>query len=236
MLNLGVELPVSHWGWTMFRLVAASRQLVRPQLRLHRRALKISETLRTKGQDAMPKFWVKKMRTMFSAFDVDGDGYVGESDFELWYQRTTKAIPDMPKTRAEMLRTQMYRIWVDYFNDGESPMPGHRVTEEDYIKAMYRVLQQPKLRDSIDRAHGYLFDAVDVNQDGQITLDEHIKYCEALGLRAQAAITSFCAIDQVVDDGVITRDETTSAARDFFLNTSDETRPSKYFMGPLKEE
>ena len=74
-----------------------------------------------------------------------------------------------------------------------------------------------------------------MNQDGQITLDDHIKYCEALGLGALAAITSFCAIDQV-NDGVITRDETTSAAREFFLNTSDETRPSKYFMGPLKEE
>ena len=220
----------------MFRLVAASRQLVWPQLRLHCRALKISGPLRTKGRDAMPEFWVRKMRTMFSAFDVDRDGFVGESDFELWYQRTTKAIPDMPKTRAEMLRTQMYRIWVDYFNDGESPMPGHKVTEEDYTKAMYRVLQQPKLRDSVDRAHGYLFDAVDVNQDGQITLDEHIKYCEALGLGAEAAITSFCAIDQVVDDGVITRDETTSAARDFFLNTSNEASPSKYFMGPLKGE
>lgn len=220
----------------MFRLVAASRQLVRPQLRLHCRTLKISGPLRTEGRDAMPEFWVRKMRTMFSVFDVDRDGFVGESDFELWYQRTTKAIPDMPKTRAEMLRMQMYRIWVDYFNDGESPTSCHKVTEDDYIKAMYRVLQQPKLRDSVDRTHGYLFDAVDVNQVGQITLDEHIKYCEALGLGAKAAITSFCAIDQVVDDGVITRDETTSAARDFFLNTSDETSPSKYFMGPLKRE
>ena len=224
----------------MYRLVGAVRRVLRPQVlparySQHARTLTVSgPTWAKKGRDAMPEFWVRKMKTMFSAFDVDGDGYVGEGDFEAWYQRTLKVIPDMPKTRAEMLRAQMYRVWVDYFNDGESPMPGHKVSEENYIEAMRRALQNPRLRDAIDKPHRYFFDAVDVNQDGQITLEEHILCCETLGLGAEAAIASFCAIDQNVD-GVITREEVTSAARDFFTNTSDETSPSKFFMGPLKE-
>ena len=52
------------------------------------------------------------------------------------------------------------------------------------------------------------FDAVNVNQDGQIMLDEHILSCEVIDLTgATAAIILFCAIDQTGDGVVYTHEE-----------------------------
>ena len=47
------------------------------------------------------------------------------------------------------------------------------------------------------------FDAVNVNQDGQIMFDKHSLSCEVVYLtEATAAIILFCAIDHT-DDGVV---------------------------------
>ena len=77
------------------------------------------------------------------------------------------------------------------------------------------------------------FAVLDLNQDGVISKTEHRRFFEAREhFNPNGAIVAFSAIDTDMD-GFITRDEYVEAAMEFIFNFSDETKPSKHFIGPL---
>lgn len=76
-----------------------------------------------------------------------------------------------------------------------------------------------------------MFQAIDKDKSGEITVEEFKLFFEVLGLNDQDAILAFKAIDSN-DDGKISQKEFVRHGRDFFL-TEDEERISKYFFGQL---
>ena len=80
-----------------------------------------------------------------------------------------------------------------------------------------------------------LFDAIDTNKNGKISVNEFKEYftIAAPGVSEAEVIYSFNTID-TNKDGVISREEFMAAAEDFFCGV-EETELSKVFLGRLVE-
>ena len=76
-----------------------------------------------------------------------------------------------------------------------------------------------------------LFDAVDTDANGVISLKEFEVYFECIGVGKEHAKASFDAID-ANHDGKISRDEFANAFIEFLCN-NDPAHPSTLFFGPL---
>ena len=94
-------------------------------------------------------------------------------------------------------------------------------------------LAQSKAR--FDKSHSLMFDAIDTNKSGQISLKEFKEYFRITAPSvSEAEITcSFNTIDSN-KDGVISREEFMAAAEDFFCGV-EGIEVSKVFLGRLVE-
>ena len=78
-----------------------------------------------------------------------------------------------------------------------------------------------------------LFDAIDTNKDGHISVEEFKVYLTLIapGVEEDEIVHSFDVID-ADKNGEISREEFLAAAQDFLLGV-EETELSKAFLGPL---
>lgn len=76
-----------------------------------------------------------------------------------------------------------------------------------------------------------MFQAIDKDHSGEISIEEYKLFFRCLGLTEEAAAISFAVIDRN-GDGKLSMKEFVKLGRDFFLN-EDESCASKMFWGPL---
>ena len=113
--------------------------------------------------------------------------------------------------------------------------PDYKVTESMYIEKFFNVVNKEGAEGMMRKEWQNNFVVMDTDQDGKISKAEHQCFFEALyrkQMDPNGAIVAFSAIDKDMD-GVISCDEYVEAGMEFFFNLSDETKPSKYFFGPL---
>ena len=219
-------------GQSVARIVAPCFQ---QQAALRAPYFRTEESYSTKAKDLrklMPEFWIMKMKTGFAYHDVDGDGYITEKDFTAWIKEMALLFPNMNEEHKKILETKPRRLWGDLL-DGAGKGPDHKVTESMYIENIFRAISKDGAEEVVRKHWLDNFDVMDVDQDGVISKAEHRLFFEARKhIDPNSAIVAFSAIDQDMD-GRITRDEYVKAGMEFFLNFSDETKPSKHFFGPL---
>ena len=114
--------------------------------------------------------------------------------------------------------------------------PGVKIPlEEAAKKASETILSMSpaKRKASIKVGHNLLFDAIDTNKDGHISMKEFKVYFDVIapGTSEAEAAHSFNTID-TNKNGEISREEFMSAAEDF-LHGVEETELSKVFFGCL---
>lgn len=109
--------------------------------------------------------------------------------------------------------------------------PGVKINLEQFIQLMADTEEKDSRPATGREAMSVLFDAVDTDADGVISLKEFEVYFDAMGVGKKHAKASFNAIDSD-SDGRISRDEFMSTALDFF-NSTDPAHPSALFFGPL---
>ena len=200
-------------------------------------ALKIREGRyqSTKAKDLktiIPEFWIMKMKTAFTYHDVDGDGYITEKDFVIWAKQMEKLFSNMSKEQKEKLEGVQSRVWKELLG-GRGKGPDYKVTESLFIERFFNVVNKDGAEDNMRREWRDVFEVMDLNQDGVISKNEHRQFFEARkNVDPNGAIVAFSAMDKNMD-GRITCDEYVSAGVEFFFNLTDETKPSKYFFGPL---
>ena len=106
-------------------------------------------------------------------------------------------------------------------------------TEYMFIEKFGNVVSKEGAEDKMRKEWRDVFEVMDLNQDGVITKNEYRLFFEARkNVDPNGAIVAFSAIDKDMD-GKITCDEYVNAGVEFFFNFADETKPSKYFFGPL---
>ena len=184
-------------------------------------------------KSVLPKLWVSKMKTVFAWLDVDGDGYIRERDFEVWEKEMTKLFPDMREEQREVLVSNRNAIWNDLMG-GKGKGPENKFTEDMYMERLFYFTTQEGSEDKLKKEWGKSFMVMDINKDGVISKSEHRLFFHSCGKPDPiGAIVAFTAIDENMD-GLITRDEFVKAGTEFFINFTDETKPSNYMFGPLK--
>ena len=180
----------------------------------------------------IPEFWIMKVKTAFAYHDVDGDGYITEKDFAYWAERMEKLLPNINDEQRKILETTQDRVWGDYL-DGKGKGPDYKVTESMYIEKFFNIVNKEGAEGQMRKEWRDVFEVMDVNRNGVISKKEHRRFFEARkNVDPNGAIVAFSAIDRDMD-GSITCDEYVNAGVEFFFDFVDETKPSKYFFGPL---
>ena len=179
----------------------------------------------------IPDFWIMKMKTGFSYLDLDGDGYISETDYVGWIKGLARSFPDMTEEQRKLLESKHTRVWGNLL-DGKGKGPEYKVDENMYIEKVLCIVNEKGSEDTIRNEWLANFTVMDCDQDGVISKAEHRCFIEAGQHKPNGHIVAFSAIDQDMD-GKITRDEYADAGVEFFFNFVDETKRSKYFFGPL---
>ena len=165
-----------------------------------------------------------------SRLDINKDGYISREDYELMGRKIAE-YSGMTKEQTESCYKEFTKV-----ADALSLKPGVKTPlEKASQQASKWILSNTPERQkaNLHSNHSLLFDAIDTNKDGHISLKEFKVYFKVIApatSEAEAA-HSFNTID-ANKSGEISREEFLAAAEDFF-NGVEETELSKVFMGPL---
>lgn len=173
------------------------------------------------------KFWLRKMRTFHGLLDVNKDGVIGYDDYKLLATKFT-ALGHLSAEASKEFQEVMDKLWEEQWGENT---PYNLISVEKYLSEMQHVMNDDALKKKVHRFLPYLFQAVDKDASGFISIKEFKLFFKCLGLTEQDAVRSFAAID-VNSDGSLSMKEFVKLGRDFFV-TEDERRVSKQFWGPL---
>ena len=163
--------------------------------------------------------------------DMNKDGFISHEDFELMGIKLAEH-SGMTGEQAEAAKKQFLKI-----ADMANLKPGVKTPlEEAAKKANEALLTSMTARERtalISDTHDLLFDAIDTNNDGHISLSEFKVYLNIIApdIEEDKIVHSFDTID-TDKNGEISREEFLAAANDF-LQGVEETELSKVFFGPL---
>lgn len=175
----------------------------------------------------MSEFWTRKMKTYFNRIDFDKDGSITKKDFEGMGERFVEA-DKLDADAGAKMKGKLVEIWDKYIS---AVGGGDGITEEKFIAAMQKLVQDPAMKETLAGPLPLFFQAVDANNDGFIDSGEFGIFFRIFGLEETMAPASFQAID-TNNDGLLSKDEFVTAGTDFF--TSDNAAcPTKLFWGPL---
>lgn len=168
-------------------------------------------------------FWNKKFRHAVKVRDVDKDGLISRSDFQMIVERYKEM--GTPEDHLKKLSSTLMKIC-----DGWGLTEGKALTYDEYAKnwmASLDTIGEFSIRRFTD-----MFEVIDENGDGEISLQEWIKYSKAIGVAPSHAEESFHAMDVDVDEKV-SRDEFLAYNQEFFYSTEDKLK-STILFGPLE--
>ena len=162
--------------------------------------------------------------------DINKKGVISREDFEVMSKRLAECC-SMTKIQAETASMEFAKL-----ADALHFEPGIKVPLEEAAKQVSKayLIKTPAERKTIVyRTHNMLFNVLDSNNDGYISLEEFKSYLYvAAPCTSEAeAVHSFNTID-MNKIGVISCEEFLAAAKDFLLGV-EETEVSKVFCGQL---
>ena len=164
--------------------------------------------------------------------DVNKDGYVSREDFELMAKRVADLL-GLSEKQAGSTSREFAKL-----ADALHLEPGLRFPIEEgaqHISKAYLCKSLKERKAIVHSIHKMLFDILDANDDGHITLEEFKIYYRVLAPATSEAdiVHCFNTID-TNKNGVLSREEFMAAAEDFLIGV-EETELSKVFFGPLMD-
>ena len=168
-------------------------------------------------------YHLRKMRTRFSRIDINKDGFISREDYELMSQRMVEC-SGMTKEREVVAHEYFMKI-----ADLQGLKPGVKIPIEDLAKVASQNLLSMTPEDR--KASGYdtytqLFNTIDTNQDGYISVKEFKDYFYILApeLSERDVLKSFITID-TNKDGVISKEEFVAAGDEFCTESTRMSCP-----------
>lgn len=176
-------------------------------------------------------YHLRKIRTRYERMDINKDGYLSREDYELMSKRLIENTSEITSEQADKVRNAFLAV-ADKFD----LKPGIKTPlEEAAKKASDKILSTPteKWEGMLSSNLIPIFNAIDTNNSGFISVDEFKVYLHAMTPAISDANIkrSFNAID-ADKDGSINYEEFFAAAKDF-LGGVEVTEISETFMGPL---
>ncbi len=180
-------------------------------------------------------FQRRKLATMFAALDLDRDGVLELHDY-------TRRVGAVAKLKGWMPDSPLYARnfafalaqWGNLAEYADSNVDS-RVTLAEFLRYGEQYLSDPAA------AHDYakgdiqlIFDAMDADGDGRLTVAEYRAYLRACGADDAIAQAFFAHVD-LDEDGRITREELARAVEDFLLSQNPDAA-GNYLFGPIVPE
>lgn len=164
--------------------------------------------------------WVRRISQMFHDTDVDMNGYISIADFMKFADNLAREAPDHPD-----LITNLRAVMVEWAS-AIGIKEGVKASKEDYLKLMaaMAVSENAKVKRGekslIYKVDNALFDVVDVNHDGNITLNEYKLVMKAFNLDEASSEAGFAAVDRN-KNGKIDRNEFIETEFKFWFSLDD---------------
>lgn len=172
-------------------------------------------------------YHLRKMRTRVYRMDVNHDGYISREDFELMAKRLVENTCEINEKKREEIFQAFLSI-----PDTIGIKSGQKISLEETAKrATHHYLSLTAERPP--EYHDKLFDCIDTNSDGMISMTEFKIYFKIIGhgITDEEMKHAFGTIDSN-GDGKISREEFLAAAEDFYYGV-EETELSHAFFGKL---
>jgi Ca2+-binding EF-hand superfamily protein len=167
------------------------------------------------------EFQKHKVAGVFTAMDINGDGFLEEQDFQGLAERWSA----VEGSDSEQIHSVMMGWWAAL----SSAADHNRDNKVTLDEVMLVVDQLPGMRESVVGTANSMFDAIDSDGDDRISSEEYSQV--VAGWKGYAADTSdiFPRLD-LNSDGYLSRDEFADLWFEFWAG-ADESSPSKYVFG-----
>ena len=151
------------------------------------------------------------MKARFASLDVDKNGLINDSDVALLAKNLAgfrKEGKDAEKRYFDTLKS----VWSYGIGDDKG------VNEEEYIRAMKEFVKLPDARERLNAYSSMLFDIMDANQDGVISLEECLEFNRAAAYWSDEMIKQQFQLTDTNGDGVIQRSEMEETVAKYVLS------------------
>ena len=123
------------------------------------------------------KEWVQKMKEHFTTLDRNKNGFLSQEDWILWVNNL-KVILGMTEEKLKTVR-EVYIKLASLLG----AKPGVRLTEEEFMKTAAKFAANEKeSRACLKEVNEAMFDVLDTNKDGTISLEEYTKLLESYNM------------------------------------------------------
>lgn len=177
-------------------------------------------------------FQRRKLATMFAALDIDGDGAIELTDY-------TRRVGVVARLKGWLPDSELYARnfafalaeWGNLAESADTNDDG-RVTLTEFLRYGEDFLND---RDAV-RAYArgdvqLIFDAMDADADGRLTVAEYRAYLRACGAD-DAIADAFFAHADLDENGCVTRAELALAVEEFLLSQNPDAA-GNYLFGPI---
>ncbi|MEU9105510.1 EF-hand domain-containing protein [Streptomyces xanthophaeus] len=175
-------------------------------------------------------FKQRKIRGMFAAFDVNGDGYLQRDDFEALAVRWGRLPGVEPETE---LRARVEAVVMGWWEELLAAADADHNGKVDIDELFAVVDRLPAMREAVTATADTLFDAVDENGDGRISRTEHRRLIETWHGRSIDTDEVFELLD-LDGDGHLSRPEFATLWSQFWLS-DDPAEPGNLVCGRIPD-
>jgi Ca2+-binding EF-hand superfamily protein len=181
----------------------------------------------------LSEFMKKKLTRYFHLRDLNGDGFVEQDDWESSARNLAEIRDWEPGSpQYEDIVAKHAAIWTTFWKPADLDNDG-RVSLDEYL-----ALTETQQKRGSFASHvildlfGAIFDVIDRDGDGQITLQDYRLYFEAWGLDEDVAEQAFLELD-LSGDGRLSRSSFVQFNANFFTS-DDPILPGSQLFGPYE--
>ena len=144
------------------------------------------------------KEWVKKIKEHFIYLDINKNGFLSQEDWILMVDNL-KVILGMAEEKLKTVREVHIKL-----ASLLGAKPGVQLTEEEFVKTAAKFAANEKeSRASLKEVTNALFDVLDTNKDGILSLDEYTKLLQSCNITdPEIAKAVFNSIDANHDEKI----------------------------------
>ncbi|MEM7538946.1 MAG: EF-hand domain-containing protein [Chloroflexota bacterium] len=175
----------------------------------------------------------KKLPNLFNLHDLDKNGVIEQADFEQFTQMVcgNQGI-EIGSSEYTTLNERYMALW-----SGLSAMADtnqdNQVTLTEWYSFCDTMLSTEGMYEQVSTPlAGLIFDLVDHDNDGRISLDEYIAFVQTTGTEEAVATDVFSRLDHN-QDGYLSTDEILMRLEEFF-RSDDPAAPGNWFFGSFE--
>jgi Ca2+-binding EF-hand superfamily protein len=183
----------------------------------------------------LPELQKRKIIKLFTMYDAGNHGYLNFSDYEIIAHK----LGDLKGWKSDEIEYQKllnkygYQ-WISMYGFIKEKLQQkleNRIYLSEWLKYHELVLQAPEHREEVKSLAKLVFDIVDLDESGNLDLNEWQNLFQIYNLPVVYASESFGKID-LNQDGVLSREELLSSLQEFY-ESNDPEFPGNYMFGPI---